>query len=596
MIPKTREGKPNYSEEVIFDAFRNIKSRPNWIVIHSLKQRKVTSGVAAETDFVVLVPDKGIVLIEAKGAKTAVFENNVWTMTGVKESVKHKDPFDQLERGASNLRNLLNALNLDQAHIPIARLTWFPKMDRIKFIHDKTSGMAFYPYELAFDKNLNEVIATIEDCLDQTIKTNKTKKDFKEGKNPLTLEMARHLTSVIIGGLEAGQSIAMKAKIRARSLQQSQLEQELLFDLVEDNQNIYFDGPAGSGKSFLLRNAAKNFSEEGRRTLFLTYNLMLEEETAQELKYFENVDVYSINRLLLEIIDKPTNPNTASDEWFDVELPRRALNALKDQSKPLLRYDAVIIDEFQDFSSRTMFLKFVQEIIMSSKKRKPKLVLAGDDNQKINGGMNIGSSYEVAKYFFDELFHVTLKTNVRQAPDLVNAIFSFLGRPNPFRRNLLSENNEGILEVIPISAAKDPEKTKDSELKRLAETVNRLLSDYEPSSIRVLSPFGEKNSALVRAFASGDTHSKAVKELKKITKHSSNPNGKIRWRSIMKFKGLESDVVIITDISNESKKFCEEKLKMQMEDLLYIGMSRARFHVVLLIQDGLFHSRAARKD
>jgi len=557
-------------------------------VIHSLKQRKVTSGVAAETDFVVFVPGKGIVLIEAKGATLASFENLKWTMQGVKESVKHKDPFDQLERGASNLRNLLNELNIDKDRIPIARLVWFPKMDLLKFTHDKRSGMAFYPYELAFDKNINEVIATIEDCLDQTIKTNKSKSDFKQGDNPLTTEMANHLASVIIGGLEAGQSLAIKAKIRSNALQQSQLEQELLFDLVQDNKQIYFEGPAGSGKSVLLRRAAKNFDKDGRKVLFLTYNLMLEEETAQELQHCDNVDVYSINRLLLEIIDKPSNPHPASPDWFDVELPRKALGVLRDESKSILRYDAIIIDEFQDLSSRPMFLKVVQEIKDSSKKRKPKLVLAGDDYQRLNAGNKGNSSYEVAEYYFGDIFHVTLKTNVRQAPDLVEAIFKFLGRPNPFRRNLLSENNEGVLEVISIAPGKDDEKTRDSELKRLAETVSRLLEDYEPSSIRVLSPYGEHASALVRAFILGDTHSKAVKELKKITKHVSNPNGKIRWRSIMKFKGLESDVVIITDINNKSKKFAEDYLKVSLDDLLYIGMSRARFHVVLLVQDGLY--------
>jgi hypothetical protein len=56
----------------------------------------------------------------------------------------------------------------------------------------------------------------------------------------------------------------------------------------------------------------------------------------------------------------------------------------------------------------------------------------------------------------------------------------------------------------------------------------------------------------------------------------------------MKYKGLDSDVVIITDISNDSKKFAEERLKITLDDLLYMGMTRARFQVILLIQDGLY--------
>jgi superfamily I DNA/RNA helicase len=58
----------------------------------------------------------------------------------------------------------------------------------------------------------------------------------------------------------------------------------------------------------------------------------------------------------------------------------------------------------------------------------------------------------------------------------------------------------------------------------------------------------------------------------------------------MKYKGLDSDVVIITDINNTSKKFAEERLLISLEDLLYMGMTRAKFQVVLLVQDDLYPS------
>jgi superfamily I DNA/RNA helicase len=186
------------------------------------------------------------------------------------------------------------------------------------------------------------------------------------------------------------------------------------------------------------------------------------------------------------------------------------------------------------------------------------------------------------------MFHVVLRTNVRQAPGLVEAIYKLLNRPNPFRRNLLSDRNVGSVKVYKIKPGVTEEKTKDSELKKLAEVVQELLNDYHPSSIRILSPYGEQKAALVRAFSLGDTHSQVVRDLKKITKHSSNPDGQIRWRSIMKYKGLDSDVIIITDINYESKAFAEDRLKISLDDLLYMGMTRARFQVVLLVQDDLY--------
>jgi superfamily I DNA/RNA helicase len=271
-----------------------------------------------------------------------------------------------------------------------------------------------------------------------------------------------------------------------------------------------------------------------------------------------------------------------------VDLPKQALQILRDESKPRFKYDAIIIDEFQDFANKTLWLKVVVEILESSKKRKPLILIAGDDKQRTSVASRNTSSLEIARMFFPGLFHVILRTNVRQAPNLVSQIYAFLGRPNPFRRNLLSDANVGSLEVIKIKTGETEEKTRDAELRKLAEVVQGLLVDYKPSSIRVLSPFGEQKAALVRAFSLGDTHSKQVRELKRITKHTSNPNGQIRWRSIMKYKGLDSDVVIITDINNASKKFAEERLLISLDDLLYMGMTRARFQVVLLVQDDLY--------
>ncbi len=591
MIPKTRQGDKNYGEEVLFEGFNEVKNRPDWIVVHSLKQRKVAQGIQSETDFVVFVPGKGIVLIEVKGATSAIFDDNTWTMTGVHKDAVNKDPFDQIDRASANIVKQMRIMELDHNDVPIARIAWFPRLDEHKFTAGKDSGMSFAPYEIALATNLKTIVGTIEDCLDRTIKANKSKTDHVPVANPLSVDMASQLAKHIVGSLIMTQSLDQKAKMRALAIQQAALEHEFMIDLIDQNQGIYFEGAAGAGKSSVLRKAAKKFNEDGKQVLFLTYNLLLEEDTQKSLRGLELVDVYSINDLLLGITGKASNPKNATTNWYEVDLPKQALQILRDESKPKFKYDAVIIDEFQDFANKTLWLKIIAHILESSKKRKPSILIAGDDMQRTSVGSKSIASLEVAKMFFPNLFHVVLKTNVRQAPMLVEEIYAFLGRPNPFRRNLLSEANVGSLQIIKIKAAETEEKTRDSELKKLSEVVEGLLADYKASSIRVLSPFGENKAALVRAFSLGDTHSKQVRALKKLTKHTSNPTGQIRWRSIMKFKGLDSDVVIITDINNAAKNFAEERLRVSLDDLLYMGMTRARFEVILLVQDDLYSAK-----
>jgi len=588
LIPPNRDGAKNRAEELLFRTLSEIKSRPDWIAVHSLKQSKVTKGEQAETDFVVFVPGKGIVMIEVKGATDAVFRDRIWTMEGVPAKAKNKDPFEQIERGRANVRKQISLLELDHSTIPIARLVWFPFLDEYSFTAGKDAGMSFATYELAFEAQLKTIIATIEDCLDRTAKADRAKEDHKPKVNPLTPETAKSIAKYLVGEVVAGQSREQKAKMRAAAIEQAELEHELALDLIDQNQNMYFEGPAGAGKSHILRQAVKNFNTQGKSVLFVTYNLLLEEDTKKELKGLANIDIFSINEFLLKIVGKTDNPKDASTAWFESELPKQALAALRDKSKTTYKYDAIVIDEFQDFSKVSPWLTVISQILEDSKKKKPSLLLAGDDRQRISAPMNAQSSLDIAKLFFPHMFHVVLRTNVRQAPGLVEAIYKLLNRPNPFRRNLLSDKNVGSVKVYKIKPGVTEEKTKDSELKKLAEVVQELLNDYHPSSIRVLSPYGEQKAALVRAFSLGDTHSQVVRDLKKITKHSSNPDGQIRWRSIMKYKGLDSDVIIITDINYESKAFAEDRLKISLDDLLYMGMTRARFQVVLLVQDDLY--------
>jgi superfamily I DNA/RNA helicase len=68
--------------------------------------------------------------------------------------------------------------------------------------------------------------------------------------------------------------------------------------------------------------------------------------------------------------------------------------------------------------------------------------------------------------------------------------------------------------------------------------------------------------------------------LKSNARHAST-NGEIRWRSISKFKGLEAEVVVITDIGEEAADFFGD-LGQPISDWLYVGISRARHRCVLV--------------
>jgi len=52
----------------------------------------------------------------------------------------------------------------------------------------------------------------------------------------------------------------------------------------------------------------------------------------------------------------------------------------------------------------------------------------------------------------------------------------------------------------------------------------------------------------------------------------------------MKFKGLESEVIVITDLGRDAQDFFE-KIGRSYQDAVYVGITRAKTKCIVLVQD-----------
>jgi superfamily I DNA/RNA helicase len=84
---------------------------------------------------------------------------------------------------------------------------------------------------------------------------------------------------------------------------------------------------------------------------------------------------------------------------------------------------------------------------------------------------------------------------------------------------------------------------------------------------------------------STENHSGDLRVLKQLTEFPEN-GGVINWRSIPKYKGLEDDVVVITDVSRATSDWLELR-NQTLRNQLYVGLTRARFHAIVLVQEEL---------
>ena len=79
----------------------------------------------------------------------------------------------------------------------------------------------------------------------------------------------------------------------------------------------------------------------------------------------------------------------------------------------------------------------------------------------------------------------------------------------------------------------------------------------------------------------GSADAKWLRKQLIATDENQHPTAGITWHSIFKFKGLEADAVIITDVSPAAIDFAHSR-NIDFDDTLFVGMTRAKYHCVVL--------------
>lgn len=564
MIPAEYDSKTNFGEKKVFNALEGVLDRPDWTVLHSLKLAHNNHALMGENDFTVLMPGLGIVVIEVKNVKSVDYKDGKWFLEGAPKPTK--DPLEQVNRSRGNIRSYLRKFD-DIDDVPMARLLWFTSIGREALNNQSREDMTFFEWEMSWADDLRKPVENLERVMSNHIREYGDAEDLKLNPAAFTAERATLLADKLISSFKAEQSPNDRRKERNVAQRKVLDEQLALLDLIETNEHIYFDGAAGTGKSFMIVESALRLAKQGKRTLITCWNYMMAEELGARAMH-PLIEVKDLNSLMLGIAGK-RNPQNAGTAWYQAELPKLALEAIK-QNPADFEYDAVCVDEFQDIAATTELLGVVFSLAKGGTTRESRLVLAGDMGQQIMAEGTKVDPFKTAKFLIPDLVNVRLNTNCRNASRLGLAIRSITGLPLRVQSYRLGDEvDAGVTsKVVP----------PDKEAKALRESLELLLREYQPEEIRVLSPFG------TRSLAHRVMHKVAENADERWLQNQLSLEGRpgqIRWRSIAKYKGLESDVVVITDVNNEAAMFTEGAGK-SLRELLYVGMTRAQQQVVLI--------------
>ena len=261
--------------------------------------------------------------------------------------------------------------------------------------------------------------------------------------------------------------------------------------------------------------------------------------------------VHSYVKRLMETNGLTLRPTGEEDEYWKTELPLQAAKLVAEQ------FDRIIIDEAQDVLN-CAYLKLFDAALKKGIQR-GKWSMYGDFSMQA-----IYASDQDVKFMLDTLEDMTsfvrfrLTVNCRNTKEICEAICTASGYRPP---------------VKPWSRTSGPDvdrrswKTPDEQYDKLASLLHELLRDgVAASGITILSPRKRENSVAAR-----------IQGIP-VRNYTVPPAADVTFSTIHRFKGMENQVIILTDIMD----YADSRL-------IYVAMSRARSKLYILENENATH-------
>ncbi|BCX47648.1 nuclease-related domain-containing protein [Haloferula helveola] len=560
LIPSTCPEKAPPGEKLLFRRLRDDPDAADWIVLHSLDLARHVNNVAGEADFVVIVPELGILVVEVKSHKTAVVDDDGWHLGH--DPVDLRGPFKQASEAMHSIREYLLGIDSSFGSLVMWSAASFPRCDF------RQKSPEWHDWQV-IDRSritsapLSRIIAGI---------LSKGRAILESRNVSCARDPARHASrercDAVAGALRPRFEVALSPKGRRKELDEDLLslteEQFTALDQAALNPRVIFSGPAGSGKTVLAMEALrrKAVSGEARNPALFCFNKLLGNDLFKRTgQILPGVQSGHLDGWLYEIAKDRLSPGDRDDpDFFNGLLASRAIDALLDDPgfKP---FDFIVLDEAQDLLKP--HLLDVLDLMLEGGLAAGRWCMFGDFvGQDIfcKGSMGMERFIEERS---PSASRFLLNTNCRNTRAISEYIVT-LGKLDPPYARVLRPDDRMDPELEFWSSDQD-------QIAQAADFVERCLADgFKPSDIVLLSPKGKGSlgrklesdpawRGRIGAFPAGD--------------------GRIGYSTIHGFKGLEAPVVLVTDF--------EKMDDSTQQSLFYIGLSRALHRLGVFLHEDL---------
>lgn len=524
MIPDIpKEFDPRSHEGLMFAELDDLPD--DYYVFHSFEIVSIKGDVIteSETDFVIFHPKKGIICLEAKAGQVQ-FKNGYWQY-GSGKRMKHDGPYIQAKRNKWRLSDYMNdhGLEYENTHCKKLFAVWFPDVPAQKFEGQYLPGEGDINITLTADS-----FGHIRECIDKIFEYDGQDRAVtclseKSTKRILERVLAPTFNLISLQEVETEHT----KNVFKRMLK----EQVALLNYLEEQNNAIINGLAGTGKTVMAVKKAEMHSNNNEEVLFLCYNVFLKEHLKNAYNY-PHVHYYTIDGLACKLCEtKKANYTLLKEKLEDMYC---------DGTFP---YQHIIIDEGQDFGkveAEEDLIDLLKVNAIDNEERRGTFYLFYDKNQMIQ-------SRKVPKYIEDADCKLTLYRNCRNTENIADMSLRLLGSDK--RPKLIDGAVLGDIPEIGFASG-------------IEATVNLLNNEIDKyinmgfTSITVLTCKTEECSIISNYCSDSKYHCNG---------------GYIKFTTCRKFKGLESDVIILIDIDKNT--FYDD----QGRQLMYVGTSRARY-------------------
>lgn len=563
MIPPACPAKTPVGERELFEKLRDDPDTAGWVVLHSLDIKKHKSKIEGELDMVVIVPGKGVLCLEVKGCDVSR-QDGKWIYP---YETSLEGPFKQASKAMHSLRAYLVGRDCTLSGLLFFSAAVFTRVD-----FDEQSP-EWHPWQF-INKRLfvrRPISSSIGNILERAHEHVASRVGLNSWYNDADSRPDEGQVRKMVALLRDNFEYVVSARSDLESLEQMICryteEQFDALDLLEDNKRVVFKGPAGTGKTFIAMEAAKRAIEEGKSVLFVCYNNLLGDWLkVQTSVYSDAPHVFqcrTFHSLVLEIAgEKP--PKGAKSEYWRKDLPARAADRLLDDTCSWPSFDMLVVDEAQDLLEEEYLDVF--DLLLKGGLAGGRWVLFGDfERQAIylsEGGEGALKAIEALSERSPNHAKYSLRINCRNAEPIAETLAITSALAPGYKRVL--HDIEGS-EVDPLFYGSPAVQEKQLEF-----AVASLKETFKPGEIMILSMRNDEKSCAGAAM----TGSVGIKmaPIRQVQDGQTIP-----FASIHAFKGLEAPAVIITDIDHLDDE--------NARALLYVGMSRARIRLFLLMHE-----------